>query len=265
MSELPDPVPATDQPTIPAGDLVLRPWRYGDAHQVVKAFGDPEIRGWSGHPVDSEAQALDWIDRWEQKWKERSAAGWAVVRVTAPEDVLGHVALRTLFVGEMAECSYWVMPDHRGAGIAPQATRALADRAFREFDLSRLEVVHSVRNRRSCRVALKAGFTPEGIQRSLQKHQTGGVHDMHLHSRVRPAQTRARALDRALLGVVSHVTLWTTASLLSAALALLTLVYRFAAVLPLLLAAGVLGLRLYAVHRPRLRYERRSARSGAHG
>lgn len=246
------------QPTIPAGDFVLRPWCQADDLYLVKAFDDPAIRGWSGCRIDSPEQAAAWILRWNSRWAARSAASWAVVPAGDLATVVGQVALRSLWVGEMAEMSYWVMPDHRGRGIAPRATRTLAEWALNQFDLTRLEIVHSVRNRASCRVALKAGFAPEGIKRSLQRHETGGVHDMHLHSMVRPAQTRVRTLDNALLGVVSQVKLWLTVTATSAGLMLLMLVSRLALFVPALMALGMVGLYTGMVRRPRQRYERRA-------
>jgi [ribosomal protein S5]-alanine N-acetyltransferase len=254
MSELPD-APAGPQPTIPAGNLLLRPWGPDDDLYVAKAFQDPAIRGWSGIRIDSPEEAGAWIARWAAKWTARSAASWAVVAAGEPGVVLGQVALRSLWIGEMAEISYWVLPDSRGQGIAPRATRALATWALDEFDLTRLEIVHSVRNSESCRVARRAGFRAEGIKGSLQRHEVGGIHDMHLHAMVRPADTPARARDRALLAVVPHATPWTTAFVVTAGLAQLTSVSRIAAIL---LAAGVLGVCHATTPWPRRRHMRSS-------
>ncbi len=57
---------------------------------------------------------------------------------------------------------------------------------------------------------------------------------MHLHAMVRPAQTRVRTLDTALLGVVSQVKLWLAVSAASAALMMPTLVSPLALIVPLL-------------------------------
>jgi ribosomal-protein-alanine N-acetyltransferase len=252
-----------EQPEIPAGRLTLRPWEPADVLQVVKAFGDPEIREWHGLALETEEAARQWMACWDERWRARTGAGWAIAQTADPEKVLGQVAFRALYLDAgMAECSYWVIPDYRGGGIAPEATRALSDWAFKELGLYRLEIVHSVRNRRSCRVALKAGFTPEGIKRSLQWYEHGGVHDMHLHARVRPAETRARPWDRALLGIVSNATLWTSASLVSAGSALLASVHRLAAVVPLVGVAAVLLLRELVVDRPLRKHQRRLADAG---
>ena len=249
------------QPTLYAGALLLRPWRTADREQVLEAFRDPAIRGWSGWRIDSIEQATAWISRWTMKWSEKSAAGWAVVARHSPQRVLGHVALRTLWVDEMGEISYWVMPDERGKGIAPEAVQALAEWSLEYFGLTRLEIAHSVRNRAPCRVALKAGFPSEGIKRSLHRHEDG-VHDMHLHAMVRPAHARARPLDKALLGLESHLTLWAAASVMTAGLALLTLVSPLAVLVPLL-AAGLLGLWAGTVRCPRRQHERRRAKEHA--
>jgi hypothetical protein len=164
----------------------------------------------------------------------------------------------------MAEISYWVLPDYRGEGIAAQATHALSEWGFDKLGLYRLEIAHSVRNRRSCNVARKAGFKPEGIKESLQRYEQGGFHDMHLHVRVRRAETPARAWDRAALGIVSHVRLWTAALLISATSALLALVYRYAAVIPLVIIAGVLVLRVNLVYWPsRKLFRARPLRAGS--
>jgi RimJ/RimL family protein N-acetyltransferase len=240
------------QPEIPAGWLTLRPWQpKQDAVQVVNAFRDPEIRGWHAWAVNDEADAIRWMTRWQDRWCAGTAAGWAITRTSDPSTVLGQVALRALYLADgMAECSYWVVPNYRGLGVATEATRALSDWAFRHLDLRRLEIVHSVRNPRSCSVALKAGFPPEGIKRSLQRHEWGGFHDMHLHARVRPAETPARAWDRALLDMVAHVRLWVFASLLSAGSAVLSLAYPLAAALPLAMLGAVPLARLMVVDRP---------------
>ncbi len=43
--------------------------------------------------------------------------------------------------------------------------------------------MHSTRNEASCKVALAAGFAPEGTLRESGKH-VDGWYDMHLHARL---------------------------------------------------------------------------------
>src|SRR5829696_1784377 len=97
MSPLSSPPPVGDQPTIPAGELTLRPWRPEDAAQLVKALRDPEIRAWNGQALQNEQEAQRWIARRHEKWLARTAAGWAIAFTADPETLVGQVALRDLY------------------------------------------------------------------------------------------------------------------------------------------------------------------------
>jgi RimJ/RimL family protein N-acetyltransferase len=171
------------QPSLPAaGGLTLRPWRAGDASAVVAAFTDPDIQRWHTHAIDSPQEAVAWINEWAVRWAAETNACWAVV--DAGDVVLGRVALRAinLFDG-VAEVAYWILPAARGRGVVVRATDELARWAFEDLGLHRLVLRHSTLNVASCRAAQKAGFAPEGTERSSLLH-TDGWHDMHLHARV---------------------------------------------------------------------------------
>ena len=71
-----------------------------------------------------------------------------------------------------------------GRGVAPRAVCQLADFAFRETALIRLEIVIAVGNERSERVAAKVGARREGLLRSrLILHDE--VYDAAMYSLVR--------------------------------------------------------------------------------
>lgn len=174
-----------DQPHIDVdGRLALRPWRPGDAAAVRAAFDSPEIQRWHVRRMDSDAEALDWIERWTTRWAAETAASWAVVDSVA-DRVAGQVGLRdiSLFEGT-ADLSYWVLPEARGRGVAPQATLALTRWVFDTLGMHRLGLRHSTLNEPSCRVATKLGFELEGTMRSALRH-VDGWHDMHVHARLR--------------------------------------------------------------------------------
>ncbi|MEV6162838.1 GNAT family protein [Streptomyces sp. NPDC052052] len=184
------------QPDLALGDdLLLRPWRETDAPAVLAAFTDPVIQHWHLRRADSEDEARDWIDAWRSAWYSETGAHWAVVRPASQDggtgQVLGRVALRSLTpaLGH-AECAYWMLPAARGYGLAPRAVSVLTCWAFDEIGFERLELVHSVRNEASCRVAAKAGFALEGVRRRGHLH-ADGWHDMHVHARIRGDATTA--------------------------------------------------------------------------
>jgi ribosomal-protein-alanine N-acetyltransferase len=190
-----EPPATTDQPVIdvPMLGAALRPWSRADGRHVRIALADDEIRRWNLQKADTLAEAWRWVDRWSERWAERTGASWAVVRRTRPDLPLGQVGFRSLYLHDgLAEMSCWVMPGVRRRRVGTEATRALAEWAFVNTELERLEIVHSVRNVISCSVASHAGFRIEGIKRSLQRH-ADGFHDMCLHSRIRADDGRPLA------------------------------------------------------------------------
>ena len=103
---------------------------------------------------------------------------------TGRDIVLGRIALRAIDTEQgRAECAYWIRPEARGGGLAGRALSALTTWAFDEIGFHRLFLGHSTANEASCRVATKAGFVPEGVERSSVLH-SDGWHDMHIHSRI---------------------------------------------------------------------------------
>ncbi|GAA2368223.1 GNAT family N-acetyltransferase [Dactylosporangium salmoneum] len=167
------------QPTLAADGLTLRPWRSADLPAVVAAYADPAIQQWHCRTMD-ESEAADWLAAWPGRWRTESGAGWAV---TSPDDeVVGQIGLRTISLpAGFAEISYWVLPACRGRRIAARALSALTTWALGSLGLHRLELRHSMVNTASCRVATRAGYAAEGVQRSALLHPDGW-HDMHLHA-----------------------------------------------------------------------------------
>ena len=111
------------------------------------AFADPEIQRWHAVRMDSQAEAVEWIIATRLGWQTESVATWAI----ADHDrstVLGRISLyfKDLRQG-VAEVTYWVLPEARGARLAVRATSAVSEWAFSVTGLHRIELLHSTRNR----------------------------------------------------------------------------------------------------------------------
>ena len=97
---------------------------------------------------------------------------------------MGHVGLSQIeHRHDTAWASYWVAETFRGRGLATRGLIALTDHAFRDLGLFRVELGHRADNIASCRVAVRAGFAAEGIERSKLRY--GDLRfDVETHARL---------------------------------------------------------------------------------
>ncbi|MEV4765676.1 GNAT family N-acetyltransferase [Micromonospora chokoriensis] len=175
---------AQEQPDLPVRPgLALRPWRVGDATAVRAAFDCPDIQRWHVLRLDDDDEARAWTAQWAGRWRDETAASWAIVG--DDDRPVGQVGLRGVLLAEAsAHVSYWVVPAARGRGVATAVLLAMTRWGFTQAGLHRLALEHSTANAASCRVATRAGFTVEGVARGSVRH-ADGWHDMHLHARLR--------------------------------------------------------------------------------
>lgn len=84
-------------------------------------------------------------------------------------EILGGAALHHLDADRrIIEIGYWLFPRARGRGVATKVARAMAEHAF-ALGVQRVVAYVNVGNRDSERVLERAGFTREGICRSMPK------------------------------------------------------------------------------------------------
>lgn len=174
-------IAGSNQPHLIIDDqLTLRPWRDDDAEAVAAVYQDHETQQWHARTVNGHQEALDLLAGWRRGWADETGFSWAVA--DDQDNAIGRVALGSVNLHEGgAGVAYWTAPKARGCGVAPRAVRTVARWAFDVVGFHRLHLDHSTYNRASCRVALKAGFAPEGTRRSAALHPDGW-HDMHVHA-----------------------------------------------------------------------------------
>lgn len=160
------PFPAPDRP-LTDGTLVLRLPRDADAPAIAAACADPEIARWIPVPVPYRLEDA-------RTFVAFTTEGWSGGR--EPTFVIAHAAdgalLGTLAFHRRpdepgkAAVGYWLAPGARGRGAATGAVLLAVRWAFGiEPALVRMELLTLVGNEASGRVALRAGFTREGVLR----------------------------------------------------------------------------------------------------
>jgi RimJ/RimL family protein N-acetyltransferase len=128
--------------------------------------------------------ALRWIDA--QQIKREKGEAFEYFIKNQPGKILGGCGINRISSPplRLANIGYWVRTSAKGKGIATAAVLRLAERAFRETQLVRLEIVVELGNRGSQRVAEKVGALYEGTLRS--RLWTRGPQDARMYSLVRP-------------------------------------------------------------------------------
>ncbi|WP_432903590.1 GNAT family N-acetyltransferase [Micromonospora matsumotoense] len=164
---------------VEAGPVRLRPYRPDDAGDLVAGCADPVNLRFN--PVLPQpytlADARWWITEGAPAAWRGGGAAYAIVDADTDRPV-GGAGLSQVVPGRgQAELGYWVAPQARRRGIATAATRALATAAFRA-GLARLELLIQAENPASQRVALAAGFHPEGVRRSAGLGRDGSRYDL---------------------------------------------------------------------------------------
>jgi len=176
--------------TLTDGRITLRPPEPADAAEIANAVQTslPELEPW-----------MPWASA---AYDEQAARDWMAfpgehpfVIVDDHELVVGTCGLNGIDEqNRRANLGYWLRSDHTGRGIATAATRLLADYGITALGLQRLEIVMSVHNAPSRRVAERVGASYEGVLRSRLMLR-GVAHDAHSYSIV--------AADRAGTGAAT--------------------------------------------------------------
>jgi RimJ/RimL family protein N-acetyltransferase len=162
--------PAPD-PQLSDGVVTLRPWREDDVDDLVTCLdGEEEIARWLDAVPQPyrETEARSWIEHSASAWEDGSSAPFAVTDATTGELVgsvgFGWVGERDQRIGEVG---YWMRRDVRDRGLTTRAVRLVSRWALTDLGCERLQLRADERNVPSQRVAEKAGFTREGVLRSV--------------------------------------------------------------------------------------------------
>jgi RimJ/RimL family protein N-acetyltransferase len=157
--------------TIPAegirrDGLVLRLPEPSDHAAVARAMADPAIRI-PGNMPELDEEALLAFHSIMPAAMQSGRLMPLVVEDEATGELLGGGALHHLDAEtSTVQIGYWLLRESRGRGIATKVARLLAEHAF-SIGIQRVEARVDVGNDASDRVAERAGFTREGVLRSV--------------------------------------------------------------------------------------------------
>ena len=159
-----------------SGDIPLLFEAVREASQEVSLWLD-----WC-HPGYSIEEATSWVLNCDETWGNGTEHNFAIFDHDA--NFLGGVGLNQIScIHQFANLGYWMRSSRIGNGFATAATLLAARFGFEELNLARVEIVVTVDNKASQRVAEKSGAKREGILRKrLVIH--GCLHNAVMYSLV---------------------------------------------------------------------------------
>jgi RimJ/RimL family protein N-acetyltransferase len=150
------------------GDVILRFPSLDDVDAILPAFTDPDLREAGNLPAFGREELAASLT----ELPSLAAAGrlLALAAVDARTgDVIGGGTLHHLDAERgIVEIGYFLLPHARGRGAATTIARVLAEHAF-SLGIERVAAYVNVGNTASERVLDRAGFTREGVVRSMPK------------------------------------------------------------------------------------------------
>jgi RimJ/RimL family protein N-acetyltransferase len=141
----------------------------GAAHiaDVEALTNDPDVLRFTRVPDPPPPRFVQtWLAAYEDGRKDGSREAFAIVGRPDGEFLGIAVAPQIDRTARTAELGYVVAPAARGRGVASEALRLLTEWAFAELGMERLELLISVENEASKRVAARCGYMREGVLRS---------------------------------------------------------------------------------------------------
>jgi len=149
-------------------DVVLRFPAPEDVDAILPAFTDPEMREAGNLPAFDRAGLAASIDELPSLAEVGRLLALAAVDAHTGE-VVGGATLHHLDAERrIVEIGYFVLPHARRRGIATTIARLLAEHAF-SLGIERVAAYVNVDNAASEGVVERAGFTREGVVRSMPK------------------------------------------------------------------------------------------------
>jgi RimJ/RimL family protein N-acetyltransferase len=149
-----------------AGTIVLRFPSLDDVDAILPAFTDPDLREAGNLPAFDRAALVASIEELPLLAEAGRLLALAAVDAETGEVVgpLHHLDAERKII----EIGYFVLPQARRRGVATTIARLLAEHAF-SLGIERVAAYVNVGNIASERVVERAGFTREGVVRSMPK------------------------------------------------------------------------------------------------
>ena len=157
------------------GVVELRPPASADVDALFGAVSESmaEIMPWMNwcQPGYSRADTAEWVRTCERAWADETEFPFAIFEPGSSLP-LGTCGINGIDrVNRWANLGYWIRTTATRRGVATRAATLVADFAFTQLELERVEILAATGNTASQGVATRVGATREGVlRRRLRTH-----------------------------------------------------------------------------------------------
>jgi ribosomal-protein-serine acetyltransferase len=148
--------------------VILQKYSLADAPQLFAAISDSieRIYPWLPwcHPNYTLAETNTWLKTRPQCWHDAKEYGFSIRDRQGM--IVGGCGIGIKSASWFGNLGYWLRTGYTGNGYATEATTLLAKFGIQQLQLKRLEIVASIHNLPSQKVAARAGAYREGISRN---------------------------------------------------------------------------------------------------
>ncbi len=175
----------TETPLLYTPRYILRPFRASDASEFAAAVRESmaTVGAWMSwaHATYSEDLARVWFAACDAARAQGADQEFGIFQADTQAFIGGAGLNQFNHANGFCNLGYWVRESAQRQGAAPEAVNALLPLAFKQLQLSRVEIVVAADNAPSLAVARKAGATYECLARNrLRLH--GQPVDAHVFS-----------------------------------------------------------------------------------
>jgi ribosomal-protein-alanine N-acetyltransferase len=167
-------------PQLSTDRLLLRPLHQSDAESIFEYARNPNVSMYTlWEPHETVADSLAFIVEYDRK---KTPEPLGIALKDNPGKVIGTVGCFWVSKpSKSMELAYAIAEQYWGKGIVAEASRAIVDYCFTNFDVQRIQSRCKTENKASARVMEKAGMTYEGTLKSAIFHRNR-FWDMHYYS-----------------------------------------------------------------------------------
>ncbi len=150
--------------------LVLRSFTLGDAADVQRLAGDPDVASTlpnMPHPYE-DGMAEEWMRFCSERYDKDEALNFAITLRT-DKNFIGGIAFRLAQESKEGELGYWIGKPYWNRGYMTEAAKAVVAYGFKVLKLNRIHAKYFKRNVASKRVVEKIGmryanFFPQDVE-----------------------------------------------------------------------------------------------------